>query len=116
YIRKHTRDLFSNLDSASDNDGGAVSPFYEEVDLAALDEVDKPVKVSAMKIERANGLVERALDADVRGDRDKAIEMLRKALKLNPNLKREPIFNSQAVSLTGAMSTELAIELLLKDE
>src|SRR5690606_27434731 len=77
YIRKHTRDLFSNLDSASDNDGGAVSPFYEEVDLAALDEVDKPVKVSAMKIERANGLVERALDADVRGDRDKAIEMLR---------------------------------------
>lgn len=116
YIRKHTRDLFSSLDSSVDGDGGAVSPFYEEVDLTAIDEVEKPVKVSSMKIERANGMVERAMDADIRGDRDKAIDLLRKALKLNPNLKREPLFSSQAVSLTGAMSTELAIELLLKDE
>ncbi len=112
YIRKHTRDLFSDMENSDSN----ASPFYEEVDAEDLAEVEKSVKVSVIKVERAKGMVDRALDAEVGGDKDRAIDLLRRALKLNPNLKKDPFFLSQASNLTGTMSGEMAVDLLLKDE
>ncbi len=123
YIRKQSQNGFSdglggdpyngNGHGADSDDTSAVVPFYEEIDLT---EPEKTVHVSAMNMERAQGMFQRALDADVRGNRNKATKHLRDALRLNPSLKKDHFVLSLATSVTGVASGEMAVDLLLKDD
>lgn len=82
-------DLYDDgADDDVDDDGGDEAD-YEDVKVTPLDE------------ERANGLVQQALDIHMRGNNDKAIKYLSQAFAKNPGLKRDSYTMSLAATVTG---------------
>jgi hypothetical protein len=123
YIRQQTTDIFpssaqavSGVSSSSDNDDNdlmsSASTYYEEIELP---EPEPVVEVSALNQERAKGLLQQALDANLRGNNDKAVHYFQNALKRNPNLKKESYALSLASTITAIPSGEEAIKTLLAD-
>lgn len=62
--------------------------------------------VSRDDIERAKGLMDSALSANMRGDNARAMRDLAQAIKLNPNLINDKYFGSVAASVTGTSGDE----------
>jgi HEAT repeat protein len=123
YIKQQTADIFpasaqvtsggAALTASNDDDlMSSASTYYEEL---VLPEPDPVVEVSELNQERAKGLLQQALDANLRGNNDKAIHYLQNALKRNPNLKRDSYALSMASTITGIPSGERAMETLLED-
>ncbi len=77
----------------------------DEDDMAsgASDDVPLPsnIQVTPVAEERAKSFVEQAMDWNVRGKTDKAVEMLRKAFKTNPRLLYDSYTLSLAANITG---------------
>ena len=75
----------------------------DDIASGAGDDVPLPsnIQVSPVAEERAKAFVEQAMDWNVRGKNDKAIEMLRKALKTNPRLLYDSYTISLATNITG---------------
>lgn len=92
---------------------------YEEDDEPEQDEeVEEeyiPVVVSAAKQSQAKGLMDRALDLSMHGEKDKAIESISKAFKLNPNLREDTYYMGVAMDITG-MDQNSTIRLVNEDE
>jgi hypothetical protein len=91
----------------------------EDEDEEAVDEeVEEdfqPVVVPAGKQEQAKGLMDRALDLSMHGEKEKAVESLAKAFKLNPNLRLDSYYMGVAMDITG-MDKNAAIRLITTDE
>lgn len=83
----------------------------EDDDIAsgASDDVPLPsnIQISPVAEERAKAFVEQAMDWNVRGKNDKAIEMLRKAFKTNPRLLYDSYTLSLAANITGLSSDDI---------
>ncbi len=62
--------------------------------------------VSRDDSERAKGLMDSALSANMRGDNARAMRDLAQAIKLNPNLINDKYFGSVAASVTGTSGDE----------
>jgi hypothetical protein len=90
----------------------------EEEDDEPEQEADEeyvPVVVPASKQSQAKGLMDRALDLSMHGDKDKAIESISKAFKLNPNLRDDTYYMGVAMDITG-MDKQSTIRLVTEDE
>lgn len=61
----------------------------------------KPVVVSEASKKQAKGLMDRALDLSMHGEKDKAIESITKAFKVNPNLQLDSYYMGVAMDITG---------------
>jgi hypothetical protein len=68
-------------------------------------------QVSPMAVERARGYFDHAVDAQVRGDDLKAIDLMGKALETNPDIRNDTMFINMAMDLTG-MGSGAAIATL----
>ncbi|MCL4255146.1 MAG: hypothetical protein KJ043_15385 [Anaerolineae bacterium] len=75
----------------------------DDIASSAGDDVPMPsnIQVSPVAEERAKAFVEQAMDWNVRGKNDKAIEMLGKAFKTNPRLLYDSYTISLATNITG---------------
>lgn len=67
--------------------------------------------VSPMAVERARGYFDHAVDAQVRGDDLRAIDLMGKALETNPDIRHDTMFVNMAMDLTG-MGSSAAIATL----
>lgn len=91
-------------DDDDDEEDDGYASAYDEVDDVDddVDEADyDDVKVTQLDEERANGLVQQALDIHMRGNNDKAIKYLSQAFAKNPNLKRDSYTVGLAATITG---------------
>lgn len=90
---------------------------YEEDDYAteevAPDSAPLPseIYVSPAQQEKAQSLVQQALDVHMRGDNEKAAQLLNRALRANPHLMHDGYTTSLAATVTG-MSGPQAIQML----
>jgi hypothetical protein len=93
---------------------GGPAPFTTEgkEDQPAGPIVHVPVPVSEAAERRAAMYIERAIDFDVKHDKEKAQDALRKALKANPNLVEDATFMALAHDLTGMVTHTQAIDEL----
>lgn len=69
-------------------------------------------KVPPDKVRLARGMVEAALDANMRGDNDKAMKQLANALATNPNLINDAYYMNIAASVTG-LEGDGAIQMIV---
>jgi tetratricopeptide (TPR) repeat protein len=94
--------------SAEERTGGYT--FAENEDILKPQEVEIP----RAKVEEARSLVDQAMDWNLRGDNQRAIKHLRKALKINPQLAQDSYTTSLAANLTG-MDGYTAIRAIQED-
>jgi hypothetical protein len=92
-------------------DGGE-DDLYTDIDDAPL---PSELHVSAAAKERAKGLVEQALDFNMRGENGKATKTLQKALKIDPTLMHDSYTISLAANITGLGGPE-AVQMLGPDD
>jgi len=78
------------------------------------DDEDEEVEVSQRDQERAQSYVEQASNLSFSDENEKAIEMLRKALLTNPNLKNDDYTRSLSSTITG-YSDDMAISYILSE-
>lgn len=99
-----SKTTYAYEDTDDEEDDGYASA-YGDADDVADDDVDgadyDDVKVTPLDEERANGLVQQALDIHMRGNNDKAIKYLSQAFAKNPNLKRDSYTVGLATTITG---------------
>jgi hypothetical protein len=89
-----------------------------EVEDEAVEEPEEeyiPIVVSGSRQSQAKGLMDRALDLSMHGDKDKAIDSISKAFKLNPNLRLDSYYMGVAMDITG-MDQASTIRLVTVDE
>jgi hypothetical protein len=125
YIKQQSVDVFATSPISGGSAGASKSKsgdddelmssagtYYEELELP---EPEPVVEVSEANQQRAKGLLQQALDMNLRGNNDKAIHYFQNALKRNPNLKTDSYALSMASTITGIASGERAIETLMAD-
>lgn len=104
-------------DEDEDDDGGYGSLSYGddgEIDsYDDADDVEEEVVVSALDQERAQGLVQQALDVHMRGNNDRAIKYLAQAYTKNPRLKRDSYTSGLAATITGLPSDQ-AVDYIIE--
>lgn len=66
----------------------------------------REVTISAKDEARAKAYVDSAIDYHIKGERDRALKELSKALSINPNLPRDPFSKSVIEDITGLMGEE----------
>lgn len=92
-------DLYTGGESLyADEDDDADEDVYANADESPL---PSELKVSAVQEERARGLVQQALDLNMRGDNQRALKALEKALHTDPRLMYQNYTISLASTLTG---------------
>lgn len=83
----------------------AAAPFIEDDEEAEpqpeVDDSYEPVVVSEAKQSQARGMMDRALDLSMHGEKEKAVEAMMKAFKLNPNLRLDTYYMGIAMDVTG---------------
>ena len=95
------------------------APFIEaDEDAEPQPEIDdeyEPVVVPEGKQTQAKGMMDRALDLSMHGEKDKAIEAMAKAFKVNPNLRLDTYYMGIAMDVTG-LDKNATTRLLTIDE
>jgi hypothetical protein len=137
YIRKH-----SGTDPQDQDDdtpeylreaiaAQQTSPFYSEPEHGKQSGIDEPTgsfvfaenedilepqepQIPQARIDEARALVDQAMDWNLRGDNQRAIKQLRRALKINPQLTQDSYTTSLAAALTG-MDGYTAIRTIQED-
>lgn len=90
----------------------SMGSLYDEEDDDEDEEEDLPplpsqIHVTPAQEQQAKGLVEQALDRHMRGDNEKALQYLTRALKTNPRLVTDSYTISLAATLTGEDGREV---------
>ncbi|MCU0481137.1 MAG: HEAT repeat domain-containing protein [Anaerolineae bacterium] len=80
----------------------------DEIATDVNDDIPLPsnIQVSAVAEERAKSFVEQAMDWNVRGNNNKAVEMLKKAFRTNPRLAYDSYTMGLAMNITGLSSDD----------
>jgi len=83
----------------------SAAPFIEDDEedepQPEVDDVYEPVVVPEGKQTQAKGMMDRALDLSMHGEKDKAIEAMSKAFKVNPNLRLDSYYMGIAMDVMG---------------
>lgn len=98
--------LYEDADEANDADD---DPGYEEAEEVVP--LASEITVSPANQQRAIGFRDQALDLNVAGNDERAVEMLRRALRTNPKLMYDDYTKSLAATITGLDGND-AIEQL----
>lgn len=108
-------------DEDDDNDGSQNRLYPDDddadadaADADAADEVEAERVVSAADRERARGLVQQALDMNLRGDDQRAIRYLAQAFLKDPALRRDGYTTGLAAEITG-LPTAQAVAYVIEE-
>lgn len=125
YIKKYANAQTAQRPTATtpDNDAGNNSLYTDDdnigddVMLADVSNtlVPSDLKISKVNEERAKGLLQQALDLNMRGDNQRAIKALERALATDPRLGYDSYTTSFAATVTGMPGQE-AIQSLMPDD
>lgn len=105
-------DIYGDGDSLYDDDEEE-----DEDDYANASQTPLPsqIRVTQAQEERARGLVQQALDLNMRGDNTRATRTLEKALQLDPRLVNDSYTLSLAATITGMNGREAVQSLAPSD-
>lgn len=91
-----------------------VESYEEDEPEEDVEEEYVPVTVPAGKQSQARGLMDRAMELSMHGEKDKALESIAKAFKIDPNLRLDSYYMGVAMDITGMDKNE-TIRLVTTD-